>query len=283
MKGFFSVFVSFIIFSVCNAQQVVKIAETAEIFSAPESVAYDSLNQCLYVSNYTSPLAEGGMYADHVVSKIDLQGNVISKDWVKGLSCPTGIILYRGKLYIVERFGIVECDPATAEITNRFHIKTTGFLNDITADDSGNLYITVSGTSKIYRVSIEKAYVEVWLDDTKIKEPNGVLYDAGFLVTGVNADGFLRKIDTRTKEITDIAYLGKGTIDGIKKCKGGYLVTHFEGNLYFIANAGTVSELLNTRLEEIYQADFEYIPSQELVVIPALWNNKLLFYHFINY
>jgi len=75
--------------------------------------------------------------------------------------------------------------------------------------------------------------------------------------------------------------LGEGIIDGIKKCGDGYLVTHFKGNLYYIGPNGTITELLNTRNEKLYQADFEYINNRNLLIIPGLWNNKLLFYKYI--
>jgi len=172
-----------------NAQQVKKISETGPVFHAPESVAFDSLNNCLYVSNYTEPLTEGGKYMQHSISKIDMQGNFISEEWIKGVSCPTGICMHNKKLYVVERFGVVECDPSLGTITNHYYIKTTDFLNDITYDNEGNLYVSVSGTPRIYRILIDSARVEVWVEDQRLLDPNGILFDNGVILIGVNSDG----------------------------------------------------------------------------------------------
>ena len=266
-----------IAYNTLNAQ-LVKLFETDAVFRAPESVAWDSVRQCLYVSNYTAPLTEGTYYGNHTVSKINLEGEIIDAGWITGLSCPTGICISNDKLFIVERFGVVEYDLKTDRISNKYYIKTTEFLNDITVDDKGNLYVTVSGTSRVYRIAEGK--VELWLEDELITDPNGILFDMGQLLIGVNYDGYLRKIDCRTREIQNLAFLGEGIIDGIKKCGEGYLISHFKGNLYYVGSTGEVKELLNTRAEGIFQADFEYIPSKQLLVIPALWNNKLLFYNY---
>jgi len=41
---------------------------------------------------------------------------------------------------------------------------------------------------------------------------------------------------------------------------------------------GEVREVLNTREERLFLADFEYIESKGLIFIPTLWNNKILIY-----
>ena len=258
--------------------QLIKLFETDTVFHAPESVAWDSIRNCLYISNYTTPVKEGDFYGRHTISKVSMEGAVLETAWIKGLSCPTGICIANDKLFIVERFGIVEFDLSTDRVSYKYYIKTTDFLNDITIDPYGNLYVTVSGTNVVYRITGRK--VEKWLTNDSIADPNGILYDQGKLIIGVNSDGYLKSIDIETKKIRNLAFLGEGTIDGIKKCGKGYLVTHFRGNLYYIDNSGKVKELLNTRPEKVFQADFEYIPSKDLIVIPALWNNKLLFYQY---
>ncbi len=268
---------SIIAYSSLHAQ-LVKLFETDTVFHAPESVVWDSIRGYLYVSNYTAPLREGNFYGRHTISKVSLDGNIIQADWITGISCPTGICISQDKLYIVERFGVVEYDLQKDMISNKYYIKTTDFLNDITIDDDNNLYVTVSGSNIVYKIAEGK--VERWLEDDRIANPNGIQYDNGNLIIGVNSDGYLKVIDINNKEISKLALLGEGIIDGIKKCDKGYLVTHFQGNLYYINASGEVTELLDTRDDKLFQADFEYIPSINMVIIPALWNNKLLFYNY---
>ena len=258
--------------------QVVKLSETEAAFKAPESVVWDSIRNCLYVSNYTTPLKEGSYYGGHTVSKVSMKGVILEAGFVTGLSCPTGICIWNDKLYIVERFGVVEFDLTQNRVSNKYYIKTTEFMNDIAIDNDGNIYVTTSGSDILFKISQGK--VEHWIEGESISDANGILFDGEKLIIGVISDGYVKEIDPATKEVHNLAFLGEGIIDGIKRCADGYLVSHFKGTLYHISFAGEVTELLNTRSEGTFLADFEYIPSKNLLVIPALWNNKILFYEY---
>jgi sugar lactone lactonase YvrE len=258
--------------------QAVKLWETGEIYTRPESVAYDSKRGCLYISNCNGNVKTGTSYGDQTVSKADLQGNIIEFDFVKNLTKPTGICIFDDKLYIVERFGIVIYDLSENKIADKIYIKTSYFLNDITVDTEGGIYVSESDTNVIYRIKDKN--VEKWMNSREISRPNGILYDNGKLIVGVNSDNYLKAVNIANKKVNNIALLGPGIIDGIKKCGDNYLVSHYMGNLYMVKPDGEVTELINTRDEKINIADFEYIADKHLIVIPALRNNKLLGYKF---
>ena len=260
--------------TVVNAEPV-KLWETGEIYNAPESVVYDSERGFLYISNLGS-LKNGMPYGVQSISKVSLKGKIIKFDWIENLTRPTGICINDDKLYIVERFGVVVYDLEADKLSDKFYIKTSNFLNDITLDSDGGIYVSESDTNVIYR--IKGRNVEKWLDSEEISRPNGVLFDNGKLIVGVNSDNFLKAVDISNKQITKIAELGPGTIDGIKKCGDGYLVSHFSGNLYLVKPSGQVTELINTREAEINIADFEYIPDKDMVVSPAMRKNKIICY-----
>jgi sugar lactone lactonase YvrE len=258
-----------------NAEPV-KIWETDEIFKAPESAVYDGKRGFLYISNCNSSLNNGSPYGQQCISKANTKGELIKFDWIENLTKPTGICINDDKLYIVERFGVVVYDLKTDNISDKFYIKTSNFLNDITVDPDGGIYVSESDTNLIYKILGRN--VEKWLDSEEISQPNGVLFDDGKLIVGVNSDNFLKAVDISSKQITKIAHLGPGIIDGIKKCGDGYLVSHFLGNLYLVKPSGQVTELINTRDAEINIADFEYISDKDMVIVPAMRKNKLICY-----
>ncbi len=258
-----------------NAEPV-KLWETGEIFKAPESVVYDGERGFIYVSNYTGGLKNGLPYGQQSISKVNLKGEIIKFDWIGNLTTPTGICLFRNKLYIVERFGVVEYDLKEDKVSNKFYIKTSKFLNDITVDSDGGIYVSESDTNTIYKIKDNN--VEKWLDSEEISQPNGILYDDGKLLVAANSDNYLKAVNISNKQVAKIAHLGPGILDGIKKCGDGYLVSHFMGNLHLVTPSGQVTELINTRDAEINIADFEYIQDKDMVVIPAMKNNKLLCY-----
>ena len=266
-----------IIVSVLSAQPV-KLWESDTVYKAPESVAYDSVREVIYVSNYTNSIKDGMMYNAHYISKVALDGTPIQFDWIGNITNPTGICIFADKLYIVERFGVVEYDLKKDEVSNRYRINSCCFLNDITVDNDTNIYVSVSDTNHIYR--IKNGIVEMWMENEKISKPNGILCHNGKMLIVDNTDNYFKSVDMETLEVTNIAHLGPGILDGIKPCGNDYLVSHFKGNLYRVSMNGTVKELLNTREEKLYIADFEYIESKDLLIVPALWNHKLVGYSY---
>ena len=108
--------------------QVVKLWETDPIFMGPESVAYDSAREVVYVSNYTGRVKEGTMYSSHFISKVRLDGTLVDLKWAGNVTTPTGICIFADKLYIVERFGVVEYDlkKDTISINTKILFTKTG-------------------------------------------------------------------------------------------------------------------------------------------------------------
>lgn len=277
MKSSLFIFLHCIISMLVFAQPI-KLWEAGEGYKMPESAVYDAKRNVIYVSNYTAGLKEGMAYGMHTVSKATLNGKIIKEDFVSGITTPTGICIFNDKLYIAERFGVVEFDLTTEKVSNKYYIKSVGFLNDITVAADSSIYVTVSDSNVIYK--IKNGIVEQWLSDSRISRPNGILYDAGKLLVGVCSEGSLKSVDIATKEITLVAFLSKGVIDGITKCGTNYLVTNYEGSLYLVTPFGKVTEILNTRNEKIYQADIYYAKEKELILIPAIWNNKVIGYQY---
>ena len=131
-------------FSLQTDAQLTKIREIDSVFKAPESVAYDPIRNCLYISNYNKYPRNGMMYNEDYITKTDLNGDILETVFVNGLTCPTGICVLKNRLYIVERFGLVVYDLALNKVENRYRINDNKFLNDVTVDPEGTVYISDS-------------------------------------------------------------------------------------------------------------------------------------------
>lgn len=267
-----------LLLNIINAQPKL-LWESDSLFSAPESVVYDTKRDLIYVSNMSQSKNHTPISGKHSVSKVDATGKIIKYDWINVLRNPTGICLHNDRLFIVDREGILEFDLETESIIKKHLIKTDGFLNDITVDDSGNLYITASSSNVIYK--IENGEIELWFQSDEIMQSNGILYDNDKLIVCVNSDYYIKSININTKEVTNIAFTGKGIIDGVKKCGDNYLVSYLEGSLYLVSENGQINELLNTRDKNINNADFEYVEEKNLLIIPAMWHHKIMAYEYI--
>ncbi|NQY11750.1 MAG: SMP-30/gluconolactonase/LRE family protein [Flavobacteriales bacterium] len=249
-------------------------------FASPESIVWDKSRNVFYVSNYHQNVENGTSYGDDYVSKVDVNGKIIELEWIKHLSAPTGVIVANDKLYIVERFGVVEYDLKTNKVTNRYCIQHNEFINDIVMAPDGSLFITEGWSDNLLR--IKDGVLETWLSSKKIRNPNGLFCDGNKLIIGVNEDHKLKSIDIATKEITVIAEFEDGNLDGIKKYKDGYLVGNYYGQIFYVKQNGEITEWLNVKDKKIICADFEYIEEKQMLYVPDLDNSTLHGYKIVS-
>jgi len=260
--------------------QITKIWEIDTVCKGAECVVYDKSRSCLYVSDFNEYPGDGSTYDEDCITKISTDGKVLEKNFIQHLTSPTGMCIYKDRLYIVERFGVVVFDLALRTIKTRYRILNGGFINDICIDSSGTIYVTDSDSSTVYKIKNGK--VERWLKSTDIAFPNGIIVDGDNLIIGVNGDNYLKSISISDKKVTKIAAMDTGNIDGIVKHGNDYFVSLYTGNLYLVQKDGKITELLNTRKDKINCADFEYVEDLNLFVIPALENNKVTGYKYIH-
>lgn len=250
---------------------------TDSIFRHPESAVYDDRCQCLYISNMDKDTPVDSLFTDFI-SKISVNGEVLELKWLSGMSSPSGLAMHKGLLYAVERNGVAVIDPVEKKIVKRIPIDTKGFLNDITVSEDGRIF--VSEMEKAGRIFIvQNDMSSLWIEDTLLGNVNGLLVSGDYLYAGVNVDQYFKRIHLHTKVIEKIAFLGPGNIDGIQKMGDAWLVSHFLGNLYKVSADGHVEEWLNTRNDNIFLADFAFIPSLKLLVFPSLRTHKVYGYH----
>jgi len=253
-----------------------RIWETAADFLFPESAVYDRARNVVYVSGYDM-YNRAGESGGQFISKVSPEGKVVEKEWLKGLQRPTGMVIVGDTLVVVERGGLVKIDLETGEVAMRHPCPGARFPNDVVADGRGNLYISDSRRSVIFRFA--RGAFEEWLSAPAISEPNGLFVSGNYLVVGSCGDNALKGVDLATKKVSVIARLEPGTIDGIKSDRNGdFIVSHAEGRIYRITRAGAVTTLLDTTGPNHYTADFDVIAEKDLLVIPTFVDNRVVAY-----
>lgn len=253
--------------------QTQQVFVTDTVFKHPESAVYDPQRKCVYISNMDKSTPVDSLHTDFI-SKILPDGDIDELYWLKGLSSPTGLVMYQQLLYAVERNGVAVIDPEIPKILYRIPIETKGFLNDITVSANGTFYVSeMEKEGRIFAIQNGKA--SVFIEDTLLAFTNGLLVDGNELLAGVNGDQYLKKINLSTKTIENFAYLGPGNIDGIQQMGDRYLVSIFMGNLYKIAPSGAKIEVMNTRENNLFICDFAYLLEDRLLIVPSLRTNRV--------
>ena len=262
--------------AVHKAAGVEALWETGRDFLIPESAAYDPASDAFYVSNYDGYNPSRGAGLQHI-SKLTPEGKVAGLQWVSGLNNPTGLAVRNGRLYAVERAGLVEIDISSARIVGRTALPGAGFLNDVAVADNGDVYISDSRKGSIYKISGGRA--EEWLNSPDIAAPNGIQILQEKLIVGVNGDGCLKTVDLATKAVSVLANLGQGTIDGLESDqKGNLLVSHNEGRVFRVSFDGRVETVLDTTGLRMNIADFTYVPGRNMLVFPTFTDSRVAAY-----
>lgn len=247
-----------------------KIWTTDSLLKVPESVLFDAANKVLYVSNIDGQ--PGGKDGKGSVGKVGLDGKIIAAEWISGLNAPKGMGLYKNKLYVSDLNEVVVIDIKKGTITEKIIVPDAVFLNDITIDNKGTIYVSDSRTFKVHK--IENGTVFLLVD--KLQGPNGLLaikdglliLDRGSLLKMTN-DGQLSKLVDGMDPATD-------GIEMVKEKE--YIVSCWGGIVYYVYANGNKTTLLDTRNDKMNSADIGYDAKRKIVYVPTFYRNTVTAY-----
>jgi sugar lactone lactonase YvrE len=272
-----SVYFSILFFTVLTSttlfaqHSLTKLWETDSLLKVPESVLFDAANKVLYVTNIegTDPWSKDGKGS---IGKVGLDGKIIAAGWINGLNAPKGMGLYKGKLYVADFENIVVIDIAKGEIEKLIPVEGAVGLNDISVGKDGIIWVSDSKGKKIFKVENEKA--SLYLEN--LKGPNGVLMRGkDFYI--VDAGSFYKVGNDKT--LTMVAEGMEGGTDGIENVEGNdFLVSCWQGAIWYINDKGEKQLLLDTKAEKKNTADIGFDPATKTVYVPTFWRNTVVAY-----
>ena len=250
--------------------EVERLWETDAILKTPESVLYYPEGEYLFVSNIDGNSDEKDGKGS--IGKIDLNGKVIAVDWVSGLNAPKGMGVFKNNLYVADLSEVVVIDILKGKVTKHIPIDSAVFLNDITIDKNGVVYVSDTRSFKVHR--IENGIVTTFLKD--LQGPNGLL--------AINNDlyildrGSLLKADA-AKHITKVTDGMDKSTDGIEMINSNeFLISCWTGILYYLTKDGDKEVLFDKRPSKINSADIGYNTKKKIVYVPTFFTNKVIAY-----
>ncbi len=243
-----------------------------------ESVLFDPNNNLLYVSCINS-VSAGKKDMDGFIARLGLDGKIITRKWVTGLSAPKGMGIDRQTLYVTDIDRLVAIDIASGKITRTWPVKGASFLNDIAVAEDGSVYFTDTNTNTVY--ALKEGQVITVLMDQQLGGANGVYVEGNqLLVTGSNS-GQVYRLDLSTLRVQMVADSIPGG-DGVEKYGPGWLVSNWAGEIYHIGATGRITEILDSREARLNAADIEVVEDKRLLLIPTFYGNCLTAYTFVS-
>lgn len=255
--------------SVTVAQTITKIWEANKNLPIPESVLYNEKGNVLYVSlidgGGTDKDGKGG------VAILNTDGSMKNATWITGLNAPKGLAIYKDMLYVADITSVIIADIISGNVIDEIEIPESKFLNDVTVDDSGVVYVSDTRDGKIYQV--KNGGYSLHID--KVPNVNGLKYDKGKLLALVGTELWSIDANKQTK------VLAKGfeqNGDGLEPVgNGDYLVTCWAGIIYYVKADGTLTKLQDVQ-GVMNTADLGYNPKSKILYVPTFNNNSVIAY-----
>ncbi len=258
-----------------NAQKLEKLWTTDSVFKVPESVLFDEPTKDLYVSNIDG--ASGAKDGKGGISKMNTDGKITNLNWVTGLHAPKGMAMHDDVLYVADVDAVVGFSNKDGKQMFKVEIEGAKFLNDLTVDANGTLYVSDSETGKIHEIKNKKA--SVYVDE--LTRPNGVLWHNGRLFYLDAGSLYCKDIEGSIKTIVsgmDRSTDGIEAVDNIQY----FLVSSWVGIIYLVdMHTSTATELINTKDQKINSADIGYDPVNKIVYVPTFADNRVVAYKLI--
>ena len=249
---------------------VQKLWTTDTILKVPESVLVDDKENCIWVSNIDgSSTAKDG---NGSISKLSKSGTPINLEWITGLNAPKGMAKYKQELYVADLTELVVIDIKKAAIIKKIPIEGSVFLNDVTVNNKGAVFVSDSRTGKVHRFENNIVTTEV----ENLQGPNGLLsiedqlliLDKGSLLS-LTAGGAISKIMDGMDPSTD----------GIERvAPNQYLVSCWNGIVYYVIAGAQKITLFDTRAEKINSADIGYDAKNKIMYVPTFLKNSVVAY-----
>lgn len=275
------------------AESELKLLWETEGFKNPESVAYDSMSNQLFVSNIdgvpTRLDAQGG------TAKVSMDGEILDDNWAAiGMSSPAGVLAHDGRLYVADVDRLVVFDIESHYVVDIFYAKPSGkFLNDVVLAPNGDIYVSDLKARDIWRLRDERFVL--WLDgkSSSFCRPNGLQATEDALIVacwtgkksagqkeGEEPPGQLVSISYEDKQVKPLGEnLPAGNLDGLQSDGAdGYFVSDWVSGklMHWTPDSGTrtIAEL------EPGIADFLIIPEHNMLVVPFMKDNRVRAYQY---
>lgn len=211
------------------------------------------------------------------ISKLLKDGSVSQLKWVNGLNAPKGMAKFKEKLYVSDIDELVEIDIASGKIIKKYKAERARFLNDVTIDSNGIVYVSDSYQNLIYRLIHGK--MEIWLKVGNLFKPNGLLIDGPDLLVG--CDNYILTVNIESKEVR--TFISEtGPVDGLVKISNElFLISDWSGKIHLVSKNEPKKLILSSDDDKLNAADFEYIKPENLLLVPTFFDNRVMAYEVV--
>jgi sugar lactone lactonase YvrE len=257
-------------------------------FATPESIVHDPVSDVYLVSNVNgNPLEKDG---NGFISRLSPEGDVLDLRWIDGeaegvsLDAPKGLVILEGNLYVADIDCVRVFALETREQREDICFPDATFLNDVSVDQNGTLYVTdsgyqagpeglePSGTDAVYRFSPDGRRQNMVMS-TSLGNPNGIFVGSRGIMVVTFGTGEIYRLAADAKR-TAVLPPSDRRLDGIVFTNSGEMVfSDWAGSVvYRVTRTGALEPLVESVPAP---ADIGYDGVRDRILIP-LFNDEAI-------
>jgi len=249
----------------------------------PESFIVDSTTGNYYISNINGKPTEKDN--NGFITKLDRTGKIIKLKFVEGgkdevtLHAPKGLAIIDNVLYVTDIDTVKSFDKETGNPVDHLDLTELGpvFLNDLTHDSEGNLYVTDMVANMILKIETRNGQkTSILVKDPQLGGPNGIVINpqTGHLMVATWNTGSILEVDLTGQIRPLLNSKGLKNLDGIDLDEAGniYTSSFTDGRIYKIRSDFKKVNLFKEGLTT--PADINLDRVNQLVLIPSFNGNK---------
>jgi sugar lactone lactonase YvrE len=247
-------------------------------FTGPEAVRYDPDQDVYFVSNF----GRGDLGArdnNGFIARMSPDGQVEQMRFIAGgangvtLHSPRGMTIVGDTLWVADADAVRGFDRRTgAPVASvDFSALDVGFLNDVSPDAEGAVYVTDTGKDRVYRV---RGGPIAAITDSSLGGPNGITWDAAnrrFIVVPYFRGNTLRGWIPGGDSLIDVGTSAGGKFDGVEILEDGRILvaSQKDSSLHLFAN-GSGTPIIRVGGEP---ADIAVDTRRNRVAVPMISRN----------
>lgn len=259
-------FISLLLFCVIVSMSQVGYSEN--LLNNPESVVYDSLYDRYLISN----TGNGG-----IIQITDAGDTLV---FASPSSSCRGLLIIDANLFVAGEHGIAMIALSSGSSVWTLAILEMVFLNDITTDGNGYLYVTDWGAGRIYKIKISDQTYSTFVS-SGLSYPNGIIYDSIdnrlVLVSSENNIPIqaVNLADSSLSTVIDPGFYG---LDGIvRDHEGNYYISEWPTNSIYRFEATFSEPPVVVSSGHDGPADIFLNPEDDVLAIPNYNSNTVDF------
>ncbi|MFT4033452.1 MAG: SMP-30/gluconolactonase/LRE family protein [Siphonobacter sp.] len=241
----------------------------------PESVLWDPKTSSLYVTNIDG--AAWNADKNGFISTMSTNGTIQTLRWVTGLNAPKGMGIAKGKMYVADITDVAVIDVYSGAIVRKIQPEGAKQLNDVAISPDGDVYVSDSGTGRIYLIKGKKA--SIFLESPDLQRPNGLKFVGNRFFVITSGSGLFYEVKA-DKSLVKLAE-GLPSGDGIESNGDDFILSRWEGIMHYLHADGKLEEILDLKSQKKNTADIGFDPVKKIIYVPTFNGNTVAAYQLI--